>query len=201
METTVIGVDFDGTVVLHEYPLVGPNVEGAVEVLKKLIANKHKIILWTMRSGEQLQDAIDWYAKHEIPLYGINQNPDQVSWTMSPKAYANIYIDDASICCPLLPNEIKNGKPFVDWGKIEEMLALKGLIDCMPSLKDNFVKYKSDFENGIELIIKNKSVKVLKHLKAEFHSALNRKLIEKEIDHFSATVSSFKNHCRFIRTY
>jgi hypothetical protein len=127
-----IAVDFDGTVVLHEYPKVGPDVDGAVDVLKKLVANKHNIILWTMRSDKALQDAIDWYVKHEIPLYGINRNPTQ-NWTKSPKAYAQLYIDDAAVGCPLIvklvPDEegIKQiGKPYVDWKKVEEILELQG---------------------------------------------------------------------------
>lgn len=131
-----ICIDFDGTVVMHEYPKVGADVEGAVDVIKKLIANKHNIILWTMRSGKELHDAVDWYKKREIPLYGVNCNPSQGEWTKSPKAYAQIYIDDAALGCPLLVNIVKDGdedlkqvgRPFVDWKKVEELLELKGII-------------------------------------------------------------------------
>ena len=109
-----IAVDFDGTCVTHDFPKVGKNI-GAEIVLKKLADKGHKIILYTMRShpsektekagtsgmisttNDCLQDAIDWFAKYDIPLYGVNDNPSQHSWTDSPKVYANMYIDDAAL--------------------------------------------------------------------------------------------------------
>jgi hydroxymethylpyrimidine pyrophosphatase-like HAD family hydrolase len=122
----IVAVDFDGTVVKHEYPKVGENCIGAVETLKRLVENKHDIILWTMRHGKELQDAIDWYKKHEIPLYGVNCNPSQSEWTKSPKAYAQLYIDDAALGCPL--DYVMNGRPFVDWFKIQEILTASKII-------------------------------------------------------------------------
>lgn len=116
-----IAVDFDGTVVKHEYPKVGETVEGAVETLKLLVENNHKIILWTMRSGEKLRDAVKWYMQNGIPLYGVNHNPTQREWTESPKAYAELYIDDAALGCPLRmgPND---NRPYVDWVEVKRML-------------------------------------------------------------------------------
>ena len=46
----VIAVDFDGTVVTHEYPHVGRDA-GAVPVLRELTDNGCRLILYTMRSG------------------------------------------------------------------------------------------------------------------------------------------------------
>lgn len=131
-----IAVDFDGTVVRHEYPKVGNDVKGAIEVLRMLVANKHNIILWTMRSGKKLQDAVNWYKENDIPLFGINYNPTQSTWTESPKAYAEIYIDDAAIGCPLCFDCIEGeggvmhpvGRPFVDWFKVLEILRAQGVI-------------------------------------------------------------------------
>lgn len=122
----IIAIDFDGTCVTHEYPKVGDDI-GAQEVLKELISNGHKLILWTMRSdkiGETtLKDALDWFHTKQISLWGINQNPDQISsgWSKSNKQYANLYIDDAALGCPLIYNE--DSKPFVDWIKVREMLV------------------------------------------------------------------------------
>ena len=96
----VFAVDFDGTIVTHEYPKVGKDV-GAIPVLKQLIQNGHRIILWTMRSGETLDDAVKYVEEQGVELFGVNQNPEQISWTTSPKCYANIYIDDAAIGVPL----------------------------------------------------------------------------------------------------
>jgi len=112
-------VDFDGTCVTHEYPNVGQNI-GAERVLSKIVEEGGLLILWTMRSGKELQDAVDWFKTHGIPLYGIQRNPTQDEWTESPKAYAQIYIDDAALGCPLTTHT-KAERPFVDWNKIEKM--------------------------------------------------------------------------------
>lgn len=121
----IIAVDFDGTVVTHEYPDVGNDVPYAVEVLKRLDANGVKIILWTMRHGTELQDAVNWYEKKGIPLFGINQNPQQIEWTQSPKCYAQVYVDDAAIGCPVKRPMSDKGRPFVDWQAVEKLLQEK----------------------------------------------------------------------------
>ena len=120
----VIGIDFDGTCVSHEFPHVGKDI-GAVPVLKELVANGHSLILWTMRSnghgGNFLDDAINWFKENEIPLWGIQTNPNQSSWTSSPKAYCQLYIDDAALGCPLVPD----ARDYVDWIRVREMLVKK----------------------------------------------------------------------------
>jgi hypothetical protein len=116
-----IAVDFDGTCVTHEYPNIGKDI-GAVPVLKKLTDSGHKIILNTMRSGDKLVEAIQWFADNNIPLYGANANPTQKEWTDSPKVYANIYIDDCGIGCPVIYNPAVSGRPYVDWTAIEKIL-------------------------------------------------------------------------------
>jgi hydroxymethylpyrimidine pyrophosphatase-like HAD family hydrolase len=121
----IIAVDFDGTVVTHEYPDVGNDVPYAVEVLKRLDANGVKIILWTMRHGAELQDAVDWYEKKGIPLFGVNQNPQQIEWTQSPKCYAQVYVDDAALGCPVKRPMNSTGRPFVDWQAVEKLLQEK----------------------------------------------------------------------------
>lgn len=120
-----IAIDFDGTCVTHEYPSVGRNI-GAELVLPKLVANGHRLILFTMRSGAELQAAIDWFERHSILLYGINVNPTQTEWTSSPKAYAHLYIDDAALGAPVivLPGE----RPYIDWEAVVKMLQQRRLI-------------------------------------------------------------------------
>ena len=122
-----IAVDFDGTCVTHDYPLVGEDLPYVVETLEALVAAKHKIILWTMRHSDELNDAVEWFSNKNIPLFGINNNPTQASWTTSPKAYAQIYIDDAALGCPLIHN--MHHRPYVDWMAIQCMLKQKGLIN------------------------------------------------------------------------
>jgi hypothetical protein len=118
----IIAVDFDGTCVEHEYPKVGADVPGAVQVLRRLRANGHKLILWTMRSDSDehtpLTDAVNWFKSHSIELFGVNNNPTQHGWTQSPKAYAQIYIDDAALGCPLRQSPKMGNRPIVDWEKV-----------------------------------------------------------------------------------
>ena len=119
----IIAVDFDGTCVTHEYPRVGKDI-GAIPVLKKLVDNNHKLILYTMRAGKELNDAIEWFKKNDIPLYGIQKNPTQERWTVSNKCYAELYIDDAALGCPLLYTELSL-RPYVDWETVEKIFFIK----------------------------------------------------------------------------
>lgn len=128
MKGITIAVDFDGTCVTHDYPRVGRPI-GSVPILKKLVESGHQLILFTMRDKEQLNDAVNWFSDNEIPLYGIQSNPDQKRWTSSPKAYGNLYIDDAALGCPLMWNEKISERAFVDWVSAEEMLSELGLFD------------------------------------------------------------------------
>ena len=138
----IINIDFDGTCVKHAFPKVGDEI-GAVPVLKKLIANGHGLILFTMRgdrleknppgdsdiqdvTGLFLTDAVNWFKKHDIPLYGIQTNPTQKNWTNSPKSYAPLMIDDSALGCPMIYPE--GERPYVDWNKVEKTLELRGLI-------------------------------------------------------------------------
>jgi hypothetical protein len=143
-----ICIDFDGTCVTHEFPKVGKDI-GAVPVLKKLVEAGHKLILFTMRSnrpvanetgdptimdvtGLFLDDAVNWFNQNDIPLHGINENPMQKNWTSSPKAYGQLYIDDAALGCPLKLAYSDNQETmfiqYVDWVKVEEMLKTIGLL-------------------------------------------------------------------------
>ncbi len=121
-----IAVDFDGTCVAHDYPDIGRDI-GAVSVLQALVDNGHSLILWTMRSGEHLEEAVGWFKQNSIPLFGIQRNPTQDSWSSSPKAYAHLYIDDAALGCPLI--HPRNGdRPYVDWQEVNDLLVNSKLI-------------------------------------------------------------------------
>ena len=122
-----IAVDFDGTCVTHDYPRIGKEI-GATKVLKRLVKAGHKLILNTMRSGKELQDALHWFNKNEIALYGVNENPTQKRWTTSPKVYAHMYIDDAAFGCPLLNVPDFSDRPFVDWDSVWRQLIQLGIV-------------------------------------------------------------------------
>ena len=119
----IIALDFDGTVVTHEYPRVGKDI-GAVDILKKYAERGCKYILNTMRgnlSGD-LGEAIKWFKENDIELIGINCNPTQTAWTNSPKVYANCYIDDMALGCPLIYRPWISYRPFIDWEIVDIMI-------------------------------------------------------------------------------
>lgn len=128
----IIAVDFDGTCVTHEYPQIGKDI-GAVPFLTKLVERGDQLILWTMRSGKELDMAINCFTENNLPLYGIQTNPTQHSWTESPKAYAQTYIDDASLGCPLTYNPDYSDRPYVDWIMVGDILD----IDVEKLIRDN----------------------------------------------------------------
>ena len=122
-----IAIDFDGTCVTHDYPRIGKDIH-AVNVLKRLVANGHKLILNTMRSGKELDEAVNWFKEHNIELFGANVNPTQKSWTDSPKVYAHLYIDDTALGCPLRHDSWMCKSPYVDWVKVRQYLISNGII-------------------------------------------------------------------------
>lgn len=124
----IINLDFDGSVVTHAYPLVGKDI-GAVPVLKKLVEKGHKLILFTMRGeNSHLKEAVTWFKENDIPLYGINSDPTQISWTNSPKSHADLILDDTALGCPLKYNYLLSKRPFVDWEVVENMLIQIGYL-------------------------------------------------------------------------
>lgn len=137
-----INIDFDGTVVTHEFPIVGKDI-GAQRVLKKLVKKGHKLILFTMRDdtpdsmneyfqitpgNKYLTDSVNWFKNNNIPLYGIQSNPTQLQWTTSPKSYAELMIDDTALGCPLKFDINISNRPFVDWVGVEKLLIINKII-------------------------------------------------------------------------
>lgn len=126
MRPFVVCVDFDGTIVEHKYPALGEEVPLALQTLIDLNRLGAKVVLFTMRSGKRLQQAVDFLEEAGVELYGVNRNPDQDSWTDSPKAYGHVYVDDAAFGCPLMLASTTQ-RPMVDWSKVRpELLARAG---------------------------------------------------------------------------
>lgn len=118
-DKVILCCDMDGTCVTHMYPDLGRDI-GATSYLKEFTDKGGLIILWTMRSGgpnnhpNVLTDAVNWFKTNNIPLYGINKNPDQ-NWSDSPKAYGNYYLDDAAIGAPVIVSKLEGERPYIDW--------------------------------------------------------------------------------------
>jgi len=94
-----IAIDFDGTIVEHEYPKIGKEKLFAFQTLKELEKLGVRLILWTFRTGKELDDAVNYCRLNGIEFYAVNKNyPEEVfDETVSRKIDADIYIDDKNI--------------------------------------------------------------------------------------------------------
>ena len=98
----VIAVDFDGTIVEHKYPAIGEEKPFACEVLRMLIAERHRLILWTVREGKLLDDAIQWFKKRGVEFWAVNSDSSDMfkeakDRNLSCKLNADVFIDDCGI--------------------------------------------------------------------------------------------------------
>ena len=117
MGLLILGLDIDSTVVTHEYPAMGEDL-GAVPWLKLALEKNPnlRIMLNTMRDGDDLLLAKTWLEERGIPVWAMNQNPTQTQWTSSPKPHAHLYVDDRAVGVPLRSDRC------IDWGRFGPML-------------------------------------------------------------------------------
>ena len=110
-----IAVDFDGTIVTHKYPEIGEEIPFATQTLKMLIADHHRLILWTVREGELLDEAVNWCRERGVEFYAVNRDyPEETPETnehFSRKIKVDVFIDDCNL----------GGRP--DWGTIYRMIS------------------------------------------------------------------------------
>lgn len=111
----VIAVDFDGTIVEHEYPKIGEERPFATETLRMLIKDHHRLILWTVREGKLLDEAVEWCRERGIEFYAVNKDyPEEDGPNnnnhFSRKLKVDLFIDDRQI----------GGLP--EWGEIYQMI-------------------------------------------------------------------------------
>lgn len=92
----VIAIDFDGTIVEHRYPFIGRIRPFAFETMEALQVKGHRLILWTHRTGQKLDEAVKFCHNHGIEFYAVNKNYPEEAWDTSDsrKILADIYIDD-----------------------------------------------------------------------------------------------------------
>ena len=106
----IIAVDFDGTIVEHRYPDIGREKPFAIETLKKLTEEQHRLILWTVRKGKLLQEAVDFCRTRGLDFYAVNRNFPEENEPEERKLRADLWIDDRNL----------GGLP--DWGTIYRMI-------------------------------------------------------------------------------
>lgn len=111
-----IAIDFDGTIVEHRYPEIGKELPFATETLRMLIADRHKLILWSVREGELLDEAIEWCRERGVEFYAVNRDYPEEQGTSNNNHYSrklkvDVFIDDRNL----------GGLP--DWGTIYRMIT------------------------------------------------------------------------------
>lgn len=108
-----IAVDFDGTIVTHEYPKIGKEIPFAIETLKRLQSETGcRLILWSVRSGKLLDEAVEYCISKGLEFYAVNKDfpEEEYDEASNRKINADIYIDDRNV----------GGLP--DWGVIYAMV-------------------------------------------------------------------------------
>jgi len=109
----IIAVDFDGTIVDDAYPKIGKTRIFAFETLKRLQQDGHRLILWTYRSGNKLQKAVDFCKENGIEFYAVNASfpEEKFDYNRSRKIHADLFIDDRNI------------GGILGWGEIYQMIT------------------------------------------------------------------------------
>jgi hydroxymethylpyrimidine pyrophosphatase-like HAD family hydrolase len=97
MKKLIIAIDFDGTIVEHEFPAIGKLRDNAFEVLKRLKKQGHKLILWTCRDSYHLENAIEFCAEHGVTFDAVNDNLHAVHFPTSRKIYYDLLVDDRNL--------------------------------------------------------------------------------------------------------
>ena len=109
-----IAIDFDGTIVTHKYPHIGEEKPFAIQTLRMLAEEGHRLVLWTVREGRMLDEAVEWCRQRGVEFYAVNKDypeeTQQNNHRYSRKLKVDVFIDDKNI----------GGIP--DWGTIYDIL-------------------------------------------------------------------------------
>jgi len=111
----IIAVDFDGTIVSDEYPSIGKELPFATDTLKLLSKEGHRLVLWTVREGRELNEAVEWCKERGVTFYAINRDYPEESFDnnnhFTRKLKVDLFIDDRNV----------GGIP--DWGTIYRIIS------------------------------------------------------------------------------
>lgn len=111
----IIAVDFDGTIVEHQYPSIGREIPFAVDTIKLLQKEGHQIIMWTFRKGKELEEAVKFCKERGLEFYAVNKSYPEEKFDLSTsrKIHADLFVDDRNL----------GGLP--DWGTAYQMITGK----------------------------------------------------------------------------
>ncbi|MDP1802188.1 MAG: hydrolase [Bacteroidota bacterium] len=115
-DSKVIAVDFDGTIVEHKHPAIGKEMLFAFATLKALQKKGHKLILWTIRTGHLLDEAVEYCKKNGVEFYAVNRNypEEETTEKIARKVNADVFIDDRAI------------GGFIGWSEVWQTLHPEG---------------------------------------------------------------------------
>lgn len=141
-----IAVDFDGTIVEHKYPAIGKEIPFAIDTLKMLINDRHRLILWSVREGQLLDEAVEWCRERGVEFWAVNRDyPEETTDNnqhFSRKLKVDIFIDDRNI----------GGLP--DWGTIYRMIKHhETWNDLLNEAETNSMSYQ---DQGVNMVKKKK---------------------------------------------
>lgn len=147
----LLAIDFDGTIVEHEYPKIGREIPFAFATLKKLQEEGHDLVLWTYRAGKELEEAVEHCRKNGLEFLAVNASfpGDEVDMFTSRKINADVFVDDRNV----------GGLP--DWGIIYQLITGKGEMpfemrqrverkNWLIRLGEKLERLKGDVQNEIE---------------------------------------------------
>lgn len=147
----IIAVDFDGTIVEHRYPSIGKECPFAIETLRKLTEDGHRLILWTVREGQYLDDAVEFCRSKGLEFYAVNRDyPEEdkdCNNSYTRKIKADLWIDDRNL----------GGLP--DWGTIYEMINHNLTYEDLMLRYENHNPCKSPKRSFFQRLINKKSGK------------------------------------------
>ena len=132
----IIAVDFDGTIVEHEYPKIGKEIPFAIETLQKIQQNPHhRLILWTVRTGKELNEAIEYCRERGVIFYAHNENypSEELDKETPRKVLADLFIDDRNI------------GGLLDWGAIYQMIKSGKPYQSYTGTEHHYPKKKKGF--------------------------------------------------------
>ena len=148
----IIAVDFDGTIVKHDFPRIGKEMPFAVDTLKTFVAEGHRVILWTSRNGDSLKAAVDWCAERGLNFYAVNSNYPEHSIVPvekrrgSTKVVADVYIDDRNL----------GGLP--EWGEIYTMVTGRKKRYILTSRRRAQLKIGAFFNRVLGIFVKDRGM-------------------------------------------
>ena len=107
----ILAIDFDGTITVRSrFPEIGePRIE-FIEWLKSQQEEGAKLVLWTCRTGQLLDEAVKFCESFKLRFDAVNDNLPEIKEQFGEnprKVFAHVYIDDASV----VPWEIVEPKP------------------------------------------------------------------------------------------